>query len=76
MKQWPKMGNIQVIENEKNLINQFFYYYLLLLFLLGDQKNLDCHINGEYQPCQWLDIWKLVNKIFKKKHLIIWWLKV
>jgi hypothetical protein len=58
-------------------INQpIFYYYLLLLFLLGDQKNLDCHINGEDQPCQWLDIWKLVNENFKKKHLIIWWLKV
>ncbi len=55
---------------------QFFLYYLLLLFLLGDQKNLDCHINGEDQPCQWLDIWKLVNENFKKKHLIIWWLKV
>jgi hypothetical protein len=53
-----------------------FFYYLLILTLLGDQKNFDHHINGEDQPCHWLDDRNLVNENLKKKHLIIWWLKV
>jgi hypothetical protein len=44
------MGNIQVIENEKNLSNQFFLN-LIILLLLNDQKNFDYQINGEDQPC-------------------------
>jgi hypothetical protein len=44
------MGNIQVVENEKNLSNQFFLKKLIIL-LLDDQKNFDCQINGEDQPC-------------------------
>jgi hypothetical protein len=45
------MGNIQVIENEKHLNNHLKKKKLILL-LLGDQKNFDCQINGEDQPCR------------------------
>jgi len=52
----------------------FFGYFFLLL--LGDLKNFGHQINGEDQPCCWLDDQKLVNDNLKKKHLIIWWLNV
>jgi hypothetical protein len=45
-----KMGNIQVIENEKKLSNQNFLVFFFKL-LLGDQKNFDRQINGEDQFC-------------------------
>jgi hypothetical protein len=53
-----------------------FFDYVFILLLLGDQKNFDHQINGEDQPCHWLDDRNLVNENLKKKHLIIWWLKV
>jgi hypothetical protein len=34
------MGNIQVIENEKNLNNQFIIIIIFILLLLGDQSTL------------------------------------
>jgi hypothetical protein len=46
-------------------LNFFGYFFLLLV----DQKNFGCQINGEDQPCHWLDDWKLVNDNLKKKHL-------
>ncbi len=63
-----KMGNIEMIQkweilkwskNEKNWSNRFFWLCGYLLFL-GDQINFDCQINGEDQPCHWLDDCKLV----------------
>jgi hypothetical protein len=39
-------------------LNQpIFFGYLLFQ---GDQKKFDWQINGEDQPCHWLDDWKLV----------------
>jgi len=37
----------------------FFWLCGYLLFL-GDQNNSDCQINGEDQPCHWLDDCKLI----------------
>jgi len=54
MKQWPKMGNIEMIEKWKKLKQMIFFGCGYLLFL-GDQNNFDCQINGEDQPCHWLD---------------------
>jgi len=52
------------------------FFGSLFLLLLGDQKNFGHQMNGEDQPCRWLNDRKLVNDNLKKKHLIIWWLKV
>jgi hypothetical protein len=50
-----KMRKIEAID--------FFWLCVYLLFL-GDQNNLNYQINGEDQPCHWLDDCKLV-----------WWFK-
>jgi len=44
-------------------------FFGVFFLLLGDQKNFGYQINGEDQPCHWLDDWKLVNDNLKKKHL-------
>ncbi len=42
---------------------KFLVVFFVLLFL-GDQKNFGRPINGEDQPCHWLDDKKLINDSF------------
>ncbi len=44
----------------------FCGFFFKKKLLLGDQKNFGRQINGEDQPCHWLDDWKLVNDNLKK----------
>jgi hypothetical protein len=51
----------------KKFKQQFFFGLFVLLLCLGDQKNFNHQINGEDQPCRWLDDWKFVNDNLDKK---------